>query len=413
MDERSGKRNEVYKMMNSENIKQLEDKYTANTYARYDVALASGRGARAVSPEGREYIDFTAGIGVNSLGFCDPGWVEAVRKQAGTIQHMSNLFYSEPCATAAEKLVALSGMASVFFANSGAEANEGAIKAARKYSFTKYAGDAGDAFDRYRIVTLDGSFHGRTIATITATGQENYHKYFTPFLQGFDYAQTNDAGSLRETVTDKTCAIMIEFIQGEGGVNELDSAFVEEIVGLCKDRDILLIADEVQTGVGRTGKFMSYEHFGVKPDIVTVAKGIGGGLPAGGVIFGEKVKDALGPGDHGSTFGGNPVVCAGIDYVLSRFMDGGIFLGEIAAKGAYFREKLLEIPGVKGVSGLGLMIGIDVGEKDPKAIVTEALGRGLLTLTAKNRLRLLPPLIIEKRDIDEGLAILAGAVSAV
>ena len=399
--------------MNSESIKRLEDAYTANTYARYDVALASGKGVRAVDPEGNEYIDFTSGIGVNSLGFCEPGWVEAVQKQAEALQHVSNLFYSEPCAKAAEKLVKLTGLESVFFSNSGAEANEGAIKAARKYSFMKYGQEAEEGFDRYRIVTLDGSFHGRTIATITATGQESFHKYFTPFLQGFDYAETNNVSSLIETVTDSTCAIMIEFIQGESGVNELDGSFVDEIMKLCENRDILLIADEVQTGVGRTGKFMAYEHFGVMPDIVTVAKGIGGGLPAGGVIFGTKAKDALGPGDHGSTYGGNPVVCAGVDYVLSKFLDEGSFLREIASKGDYFREKLMATPGVKGVSGLGLMIGIDIGEKDAKVVISEATKRGLLMLTAKNKVRLLPPLIIEKEDIDEGIAILGDALAAV
>ena len=399
--------------MNSEEVKRLEDAYTANTYARYGIAIAEGKGVRAMDPEGREYIDFTSGIGVNSLGFCDPGWVAAVQAQAGTVQHVSNLYYSEPCARAAEKLIRLTGMSSVFFSNSGAEANEGAIKAARKYSYMNYGQDKGDGFDRYRIVTLAGSFHGRTMATITATGQESFHRYFTPFLQGFDYAEPNDVASLHETVTDSTCAIMVEFVQGEGGVNELEAGFVDEIVKLCGSRDILLIADEVQTGIGRTGRFMAYEHFGVAPDIVTVAKGIGGGLPAGGVIFGEKAKDALGPGDHGSTYGGNPVVCAGMDYVLSKFMDGGAFLAQIAEKGEYFREKLLAIPGVTGVSGLGLMIGVDIGDREAKAVAAEAAKRGLLVLTAKNRVRLLPPLIASQPDIDEGLRILADSIAAI
>ena len=388
--------------MDSENIKKLEDEFTANTYARYDVALATGKGATAKDPEGREYIDFTSGIGVNILGFCEPGWVEAVQKQAGILQHTSNLYYNEPCASAAEKLIGLTGMSNVFFANSGAEANEGAIKAARKYSS-----------DRSRIVTLTESFHGRTMATITATGQDSFHKYFTPFLEGFGYAETNNIESLHETVTDDTCAIMIEFIQGEGGVNELDQAFIDEIVKICGSRDILLIADEIQTGVGRTGRFMSYEHFNVKPDIVTIAKGVGGGLPIGCVLFGEKAKDIFGPGDHGSTFGANPVVCAGADYVLAKFMDGGAFLDDIAAKGKYFREKLIAIPGVKGVSGKGLMIGIDTGDKGAKAIVAEALKRGLLALTAKDKVRLLPPLNIEYTVIDKGLSILADAIETV
>jgi len=407
--------------MNSLDIKKIEDNYTANTYARYDVALVSGLGARAKDPEGREYIDFTSGIGVNSFGFCEPGWVSAVQGQTEKLQHVSNLFYSEPCALAAEKLVSLTGMSNVFFANSGAEANEGAIKAARKYSHMKYCGsgnlqdgqdEAGDT-DRYRILTLEGSFHGRTMATITATGQSAFHKYFTPFLQGFAYTPINDTASLIKNVTDKTCAIMIEFIQGEGGVVELDKGFASEIAALCEERDILLIADEVQTGIGRTGKFMAYDHFGIKPDIVTVAKGLGGGLPAGGVIFGEKAMNALGPGDHGSTFGGNPVVCAGVDYILSKFMDDGSFLAEIAAKGEYFREKLKTVPGVKGVSGIGLMIGVDISPKDAKAVCAQALSRGLLLLTAKDKVRLLPPLNIEKSDIDEGLMILSDAIASV
>jgi acetylornithine/N-succinyldiaminopimelate aminotransferase len=399
--------------MNTKEIQQLEDAYVADTYARYDVAIVSGSGCRARDPEGKEYIDFTSGIGVNSLGFCEPGWVAAVQAQAAKLQHASNLFYTEPCAKAAEKLIKLTGMKNVFFSNSGAEANEGAIKAARKYSFLKY-GQTDGAPNRCRIVTLAGSFHGRTMATITATGQDSFHNYFTPFLQGFDYAETNDIASLRETVTDETCAIMVEFVQGEGGVNELEPAFAAEIAAICQERDILLIADEVQAGIGRTGKFMAYEHFGVHPDIVTVAKALGGGLPIGAVIFGEKTDGALGPGDHGSTYGGNPVVSAGADYVLGKFLEnGGAFQQEIAEKGAYFREQILKIPGVQGVSGLGLMIGIDVGDKDVKAITKVCASNGLLILTAKTKIRLLPALTIRKQDIDEGAAILAEAIRAV
>ena len=394
--------------MNSSEIKALEDKFITNTYGRYDLAIEHGQGSRCYDPEGAEYIDFTSGIGVNSLGFCDPGWVEAVCNQAKLIQHTSNLFYTEPCSTLAEKLITKTDMKSVFFANSGAEANEGAIKAARKYSFMKYGIEGGNDFDRYRIVTLAGSFHGRTIATITATGQEAFHKYFTPFLQGFDYAETNNIESLKSTVNEKTCAIMVEFVQGEGGVNELDHDFVNEISKICEEKDILLIADEVQTGVGRTGKFMSYEHYEVKPDIVTVAKGIGGGLPIGGVVFGEKANEALKPGDHGSTFGGNPIVSAGADYVLSKFDDA--FIEEIAQKGEYMREKLSQMEGVNSVSGLGLMIGIDIDGLDPGAVVKNCLKEGLLVLTAKSRLRLLPPLTISKEDMDEGLDILAKVI---
>ena len=399
--------------MDSDTIKKMVNTYTINTYNRFEPVFVEGKGVRVKDPEGREYIDFTSGIGVNALGFCDPGWVAAVQAQAASLQHVSNYYYSAPVAHAAEKLSILTGMPCAFFANSGAEANECAIKAARKYSFMKYGQDKEDGFNRNRIVTLGGSFHGRTMATITATGQDSFHKYFTPFLQGFDYSVTNDVASLHETVTEETCAIMIEFVQGEGGVVDLDAGFVDEILGLCKKNDILLIADEVQTGVGRTGKFMAYDHFDVKPDIVTIAKGLGGGLPIGCVLFNEKTKSALGPGDHGTTFGGNPVVCAGADYVLSKFMDGGGFLSSIEEKGAYFREKVLSIPGVNGVSGLGLLIGLDVGEKKPGAVCEEAIKRGLLVLTAKNRVRLLPPLIIERPDSDEGLSILAEAIAAV
>ncbi|MCL2493662.1 MAG: acetylornithine/succinylornithine family transaminase [Clostridiales bacterium] len=395
--------------MNTQEIKQAEDRFTTNTYTRYDAALVRGEGARAFGPEGQAYIDFTSGIGVNSLGFCDPQWVEAVQAQAAALQHASNLFYTEPCARAAESLMKLTGMRNMFFANSGAEANEGAIKAARKYSFEKYGKGREDSFDRYRIVTLSGSFHGRTIATITATAQPTFHRYFTPFLQGFDYTETNKTETLERHITDKTCAVMVEFVQGEGGVVELDGGFVREIDRLCRERDILLIADEVQTGVGRTGRFMAYEHFDVRPDIITVAKGLGGGLPIGGVLFGEKTCDVLKPGDHGSTYGGNPVVCAGAEAVLKRFEDGGL-LHEIAEKGAYMREKIVAMSGVKAVSGLGLMIGIDIGDKDLQAVTAACLKGGLLILTAKNRLRLLPPLTISRGDIDEGLAILAPAI---
>jgi acetylornithine/N-succinyldiaminopimelate aminotransferase len=406
-----GDEGRVRAAMNTDQIKQLEDRFTANTYGRYDIALVRGQGARCWDPEGREYIDFTSGIGVNSLGFCDPGWVAAVQGQAAALQHASNLFYTEPCARAAEKLMKLTGMRNVFFANSGAEANEGAIKTARKYSFVKYGQGQDAACDRYRIVTLAGSFHGRTMATITATGQDSFHRYFTPFLQGFDYAETNNAASLRETVTDKTCAIMVEFVQGEGGVIELDADFVAEVARICAEKDVLLIADEVQTGVGRTGKFMSYEYFGIRPDIVTVAKGVGGGLPIGGVLFGEKTADVLQPGDHGSTYGGNPVVSAGADYVLSQFDDA--FLAEIYEKGRYLRKRLAGTGGVTAVNGLGLMVGAEIGDKDPKAVVKACVSKGLLLLTAKNRLRFLPPLVISKADIDAGLEILAEVLRAV
>jgi acetylornithine/N-succinyldiaminopimelate aminotransferase len=390
--------------MDFETIKKLEDNYTANTYARYDAAILSGHGARAYGPAGEEYIDFTSGIGVNILGFSDVGWAKAVAEQAEKVQHTSNLFYSEPCATMPKKMAELSGMANMFLCNSGAEANEGAIKTARKYSLTKYASpDNIQNFNRFEIITLDGSFHGRTMATITATGQDSFHKDFSPFLQGFVYAMPNDIDSLHEKITDKTCAIMIEFVQGEGGVNVLDKTYVAEIARLCDEKDILLIADEVQTGVARTGKFMAYEHFGVKPDIVTVAKGMGGGLPLGAILFGEKTKDTLKPGDHGSTYGGNPVVCAGAEYVLSRIDEA--FLAEVRRKGDLFKEKLLGLNGVADVSGIGLMIGITLDTADAKAIAAACLERGLLVLTAKEKVRFLPPLVITDEEIELGLKI--------
>jgi acetylornithine/N-succinyldiaminopimelate aminotransferase len=395
--------------MNSEEIKNLENTFVADTYARYDIAVTSGRGVRCFDAEGRGYLDFTSGIGVNILGFSDPGWVAAVSAQAAKIQHTSNLFYTEPCSLVAEKMAGITGMKRMFFCNSGAEANEGAIKTARKYSLMKYGGaHTGGDFDRYEIVTLDGSFHGRTIATITATGQDSFHRYFSPFLQGFSYAKANDIASLRNTISDKTCAVMVEFIQGEGGVNDLSREYVDEIARICAERDILLIADEVQTGVARTGKFMAYEHFDIVPDIVTVAKGIGGGLPLGGILFGEKTENVLVHGDHGSTYGGNPVVCAGADYVLSLIDEE--FLASVAESGAYFRERLMKMKAVSGVSGKGLMIGVTLSGHKPGETVKACLANGLLLLTAKDKLRLLPPLTIVKEEIDEGLDILERAL---
>jgi acetylornithine/N-succinyldiaminopimelate aminotransferase len=389
--------------MNTEQIKRDENRYISDTYARYDVAVVSGSGVRAKDADGREYIDFTSGIGVNSLGYCDPGWVKAVSEQAAKIQHTSNLFYTEPCTKAARRMIELTGMSNMFFGNSGAEANEGAIKAARKYSHQKYGEQ------RSEIITLEGSFHGRTMATITATGQEAFHKDYDPFLQGFVYAGINDSADLRAKTTDRTCAIMVEFVQGEGGVNPLDLNYVKEIAALCEEKDILLIADEVQSGVGRTGRFMSYEHYGVTPDIVAVAKGIGGGLPIGAIIFGEKTKNIFAPGDHGSTYGGNPVACAGADYVLSRIDES--FLENVRNVGAHFKDRLLSTSGVSGVTGLGLMIGVTLESKKASDVVKSCLDNGLFVLTAKDRLRLLPPLTITKEEVDEGIEIIAKVLS--
>ena len=331
-------------------IKKMDQEKIVPTYGRYDLVADHGKGAVCVDEDGLEYIDFTAGIGVNSLGFCDEGWVKAVTKQLKKLQHVSNLFYTEPQVRVADMLTERTGLKKAFFANSGAEANEVAIKAARKYSNNKYGNDIN------WILTLENSFHGRTMGTITATGQDGYHKDFYPFLPHFSYCKPNDIDSLYEKVTDRTCAIMMEMVQGEGGVVNLDPDFVKAAEELCARKDMLLIIDEVQTGIGRTGKLFSYEYFDVKPDIVTFAKGIGGGLPIGGALFGEKACDVLQPGNHGTTYGGNPVACAGALEVLTRMDDA--FLREVEEKGAYLKEKLLAIDEVASVSGMGLMLGV-------------------------------------------------------
>lgn len=379
-------------------IKKMDQEKIVPTYGRYDLVADHGKGAVCVDEDGLEYIDFTAGIGVNSLGFCDEGWIKAVTKQLKKLQHVSNLFYTEPQVRVADILTERTGLKKAFFANSGAEANEVAIKAARKYSNNKYGNDIN------WILTLENSFHGRTMGTITATGQDGYHKDFYPFLPHFSYCKPNDIDSLYEKVTDRTCAIMMEMVQGEGGVVNLDPAFVKAAEELCARKDMLLIIDEVQTGIGRTGKLFAYEYFDVKPDIVTFAKGIGGGLPIGGALFGEKACDVLQPGNHGTTYGGNPVACAGALEVLTRMDDA--FLGEVEEKGAYLKEKLLAMDEVASVSGMGLMLGVELKEKDAKKAVSEALKKGLMILTAKDKIRLLPPLTITYQEIDKGLKIL-------
>lgn len=372
--------------MNSNEIKTLDKERIVSTYGRYDLVVESGKGAYCVSAEGKKYLDFTTGIGVNSLGFCDDSWVEAVTTQVKTLQHVSNLFYTQPQVEVAKILTDRTGMKKVFFNNSGAEANETAIKAARKY------GTVNKGENVNKIITLNNSFHGRTMATITATGQAHYHKFFTPFVGGFDYCDANDIEQLEKLADENTCAIMMEVIQGEGGVLNLDEAFVKAAEKICKEKDILLIIDEVQTGIGRTGKLFAYQHFGIKPDIVTFAKGIGGGLPIGGAIFSEKCCDTLVPGDHGTTYGGNPIACAGAKAVLTKIDDA--FLEEVTAKGEYLKKKLLELPQVKAVSGKGLMIGASIEGKEAGQIVKDALDNGLMLLTAKDKVRMLPPLTI-------------------
>ena len=386
--------------MDSEKVIKRDGEYVLHTYGRNPIVLEKGHGLYAEGPEGQKYLDFTSGIGVNSLGYCDMTWAEAVSEQAHKLQHASNLYYTAPCGKLAKKLCKRTGMSKVFFGNSGAEANEGAIKAARKYSFDKYGAD------RYNVITLVNSFHGRTIATLTATGQGVFHNYFGPFNEGFQYVKAGDIDALTEMVDRHTCAVMLELVQGEGGVVPLEQKFVDAIFELCAERDVLTISDEVQTGVGRTGKFLAGDNFGKKADIITLAKGIAGGIPMGACLSGDKCAGVLTPGTHGSTFGGNPIACAGAIEVLKKAADP-IFLSQVADKGRYIAEKLKEIPEVESVTGMGLMIGIKLKTKNAKDILNAALEHGLLILTAKEKLRLLPPLTISYEDIDRGLEILA------
>lgn len=380
------------------NIKETDNQFIAHSYGRFDVCLTKGKGSVLYDDNNKKYIDFTSGIGVNSFGICDDIWKDAVISQLGKIQHTSNLYYTEPCAVLAKLLCEKSKMCNVFFANSGAEANEGAIKFARKYSSDKYGEN------RSTIITLEDSFHGRTITTLSATGQDVFHKDFGPFTQGFKYCPANDCNALKDMITDDVCAIMFECIQGEGGVNNLDDEFIKTINQIAKDNDILMIVDEVQTGNGRTGKYFSYEHFNISPDIVTTAKGMAGGLPMGAVLFGEKVKDVVTPGSHGSTFGGNPIACAGAVSIVERIDDA--FLESVTEKGKYIVDKLNDIKGVKDISGMGLMIGI-LTDKDAGEVAKKCLDKGLLVLTAhKNKVRLLPALNINYNEIDEGIEIL-------
>ncbi len=386
------------------NTKEKDLKYIMHTYGRYDVALKSGKGATAYDEDGKKYIDVSSGIGVNSLGYCEDGWAEAVSNQAKTIQHMSNYFYSEQASNLAEKLCTLTGLSKVCFGNSGAEANECAIKIARKYSFDKYGAD------RNEIITLRDSFHGRTVTTLSATGQDVFHNFFFPFTQGFKYVQANDLELLKSEITEKTCAVMLEVIQGEGGVNILDKTYVQSLVKLCNEKDILVIIDEVQTGIGRTGKLFAFENYEISPDLVTVAKGLGGGLPIGLCMCNEKLKDVMTPSTHGTTFGANPVVCAGANYVLDKVADEN-FLAEINKKGEYLEEKLLKLDKVKAVRRMGLMVGIELESGDAHDIAVKCVENGLLIITAKTLLRMLPPFVITYEEIDEAIEILKKTLS--
>ena len=380
------------------------NEHVMGTYGRYPLVMEHGEGRSAFGEDGKEYVDFGSGIGTNSLGYCDEDWADAVCKQARAVQHTSNYYYTKIQADFAAKLAEVTGYDKMFFGNSGAEANECAIKIARKYSFDKYGSESKEA-ERYNIITLKNSFHGRTLATLSATGQDVFHNYFFPFLGGFINAEANNIDDLRNKIDDKVCAVMIEFVQGEGGVNPLDKAFVDEIFRICAEKDILVIADEVQTGSGRTGTFLTSEQYGVKPNITTLAKGVAGGIPIGVCLADEKCSGVLTAGHHGSTFGGNPLACAGGLAVVSK-VSTKEFLDEIKAKGEYFRKKLMEMPEVEGVDGLGLMLGIRLKSKKASEVCGKCLENGLLVLTAKEKLRLLPPLNITYAEIDRGLDIL-------
>ena len=378
------------------------DKFNSNvmqSYGRYNLVLNSGNGRTAVDENNKTYIDFGSGIGTNSLGYCDNDWVEAVCNQVKTLQHSSNYYYTGVQAEFAQKLCDITGYDKVFFGNSGAEANECAIKIARKYSFDKYGAD------RNTIITLVNSFHGRTICTLSATGQDSFHNYFFPFVGGFKYTPANDIEALKNMVDDTVCAIMIEFVQGEGGVIKIDEKFAKAVREICDHKDIIMIADEIQTGVGRTGKMLASEHFGVKPDITTLAKGLAGGIPIGACLASKKCSAVLTPGMHGSTFGGNPIACAGGNVVLSK-ISSQCFLDEVTAKSEYIVKMLKAMDGVEDVSGLGLMIGITLKNKKASDVVKAALDNGLMLLTAKEKVRMLPPLTITYEEIDKGLSIL-------
>ena len=381
------------------------NKYVMPSYGRYDLVLDSGSGRQAVDENGKQYIDFGSGIGTNSLGYCNEDWVNAVCEQAHKIQHTSNYYYTKVQADFAKALCDTAGYTDMFFGNSGAEANECAIKIARKYSFDKYGKG------RHNIITLVNSFHGRTLCTLSATGQDVFHNYFFPFVEGFINVEANNIDDLRAKLDDTVCAVMFEYIQGEGGVMALDQEFVDEIFKLCAEKDVLTIADEVQTGVGRTGKFLAGDNFSKKADLTTLAKGLAGGVPIGVCLSGEKCAKVLTPGTHGSTFGGNPISCAGGLAVLKSVNSEG-FLDEVAKKGDYIRQKVLTSPEVASVSGIGLMIGIELKNKKAGDIVKAALDKGLLLLTAKTKIRLLPPLTITYEEIDRGLDILIELLNA-
>lgn len=385
-------------------ITSNDKQFVANTYARFPIELVSGKGAILKDSNGKEYIDLGSGIAVNIFGVADDEWQKAVTHQLSVLPHTSNLYYSEPCSTLAELLCERTGMKKVFFSNSGAEANECAIKVARKYAFDKYGDESHST-----IITLKNSFHGRTIATLKATGQDVFHTDFGPFPEGFVYAEANNFDDVKKFVdTDKCIAVMMELVQGEGGVCKLDENFVKSVAELVKEKDMLLIIDEVQTGNGRTGELYAYMHYGIQPDIVTTAKGLGGGLPIGATMLGENVENVLTYGSHGSTFGGNPVSCAGACNIIKRIDDK--LLNEVKEKSAYIFSELEGAKGVKSVSGLGLMIGVET-EKPAKEVANACIEKGVLVLTAKTKVRLLPSLNIDWEDLKKAIRILKEVIA--
>ncbi|PTY40373.1 aspartate aminotransferase family protein [Brachyspira hampsonii] len=383
-------------------------KYVANTYARFDLVLESGSGAKLKDIEGKEYIDLGSGIGVNSIGYGNKSWINAVANQLKTLQHTSNLYYTKPYIDLAKKLCTITKYDKVFFCNSGAEANEAAIKCARKYSFDKYANNDKE-YKRNKIVTLKNSFHGRTMATLSATGQEVFHNYFFPFLEGFSFAEANNYEDTVSKLKDNACALMLELIQGEGGVIPLDKEYVQKVHKYCEENDILFIVDEVQTGVGRTGKFLCSEHFGIKPDITTLAKGLGGGLPIGAMLMGKKCSDVFNNGDHGSTFGANPIVASSALEVLNIINKD--LLKEVSKKSKYIKDKLMKLDNVESVDGIGLMLGIKLKEGlNAKEIVEKCISKGAIPLTAKTKIRLLPPLTITEKELEKAVSILCECI---
>lgn len=381
-------------------IKTTDERYIAHTYKRFDIAIVKGEGCLCYDDNGKVYIDMTSGIGVNAFGYSDPVWVKAVADQAKLLQHTSNLYYTAPCAELGEILCTRTGMDKVFFSNSGAEANECAVKIARQYA-AQHKGT-----EYYSIITLNKSFHGRTLTTLAATGQDSFHTKFTPLTEGFLYADANDTEGLKQLVTDnKVAGILIEIVQGEGGVNVLDEEYVRAVDAICKENDIVLMIDEVQTGNGRTGKLFSYMHYGIQPDVITTAKGLAAGLPMGATLMSEKVSSVLGYGDHGSTFGGNPVCAAAAISVLNRMDE--MFLADVAAKGQYITERI-EKAGF-AVSGKGLMIGVET-KKPVSEVLAACMENGVLCLSAKEKLRLLPPLNIPMEQLTKAVDVIIEAL---